>query len=202
MRRLVILSFGSLVLGAGTSFADPPGDRWHLEAGLVGGYENVQLTVEYDPFDSEAPGVPTTSDSGTVRGASGALEFAALWRATRAVHFGPFARAGVARSGSHFSLEPTRRALLFVGPAIGWILGPTHAVEMQLRGGFVVLDRRLGGGFAAGMSFALMSFETGELRLGFEGSALWARDGEDADFGRYTYREQLVGFHLALGVRL
>ncbi len=202
MLRVMILSLGSLVVGTGFALADPPADRWHLEAMVVGGYENVALTVEYDPYDWEDPELPTTADSDTARGASGALDFAALWRATRAVHFGPFVRAGVARSATHFLLEPKRRGLLFVGPAIGWTLAPTHAVEMQLRGGFVMLDRRLGGGFAAGMSFALMEFATGELRLGFEGSAFWTRDGEDADFGRYTYGEQLVGFHLALGVRL
>ena len=112
---------------------------------------------------------------------------------------GAVARAGVAGAPSPFTGELQQRAFWLVGPKLS-IVPRATGIRAALMGGRA---GHLGSGWgtAVNTSYDTMMPSGWRLGWGFEVSALWTRDHEDGDHGRYTYDNRVVTTSLMMTMR-
>jgi hypothetical protein len=191
----------------GTARADdrPEGresaSRWAFEHALVAGYGHGRAIADYRYFDDD-PALEGGQDRATGHASTAAFDLAVSARVGGGLLLGGFVRAGAALLPSPFTGDSELWPLILMGPRVAWAPAAFGGLELRAGGGLALLWRPFGGGSATiGIGYPMGELAGGTVMLGVEGSGVWVRAGEDADRGRYTYRDRLLGAHLVLGLR-
>jgi len=160
-------------------------------ASLAAGPSIARAKARYDHFDFDEGPLSPSFDSQEVVTPGGALALTLGAHVGSRLIVGGALTIGVGVLPDRFTGERESYAALGIGPELALVPNRDGGVFAFARGG-VGIDNALVWSAAAGAGYAFPLGTTTLLGLGLQLSGSYSRFGEDGDFGRYTYKDEIL----------